>query len=129
MIVLDTSVAVELLLGSRVGQEYSFAAEAEELHAPSLIDIEIIGSLRRLVRLGLADEMRATFAVAQLESWDIVRHDYHPHTRRAWQLRGSVSPYDAIFVALAEYLDVPLWTRDGRLSRSHGHRARIILLQ
>ncbi|MHB8246969.1 MAG: type II toxin-antitoxin system VapC family toxin [Acidimicrobiales bacterium] len=45
--------------------------------------------------------------------------------RRAFQLRVSVSSYDAAYTALAEALDCPLVTRDKRLSRSTGHGARI----
>ena len=44
---------------------------------------------------------------------------------RIWELRNAVSAYDGTYVALAEALDLPLATSDGRLSRSHGHNARI----
>jgi len=36
-----------------------------------------------------------------------------------------VTAYDAAYVALAEFLEVPLITRDARLARSTGHTARI----
>ena len=39
-----------------------------------------------------------------------------------------MTAYDAAYVALAEALDMPLLTCDARLSRSHGHRAKIQLL-
>ena len=55
----------------------------------------------------------------------------HPHDillPRIWELRRSVTAYDAAYVALAEALDAPLLTRDGKLARSHGHRARIELV-
>ena len=39
-----------------------------------------------------------------------------------------MSAYDAAYVALAEALDVPLLTCDAKLARSHGHRAKILLL-
>jgi predicted nucleic acid-binding protein len=45
-----------------------------------------------------------------------------------WALRGSMTAYDATYVALAEGLDAVLLTCDGKLSRAHGHRARIELL-
>jgi predicted nucleic acid-binding protein len=47
---------------------------------------------------------------------------------RIWELRRSISAYDAAYVALAEVLGAPLLTRDARLGRSHGHRARIELI-
>jgi predicted nucleic acid-binding protein len=42
-----------------------------------------------------------------------------------WSLRHNVTTYDAAYIALAEALDIPLLTRDARLSRSSGHTARI----
>jgi predicted nucleic acid-binding protein len=45
-----------------------------------------------------------------------------------WQLRAAVTAYDAVYLALAEGLDAPLLTCDAKLSRSHGHRARIEFL-
>jgi len=40
-------------------------------------------------------------------------------------LRDSLTAYDAAYVALAEGLQAPLLTCDARLGRSHGHQARI----
>ena len=48
-----------------------------------------------------------------------------PHARlaaRAWDLRGAVTYYDAVCVALAELLAVPLVTVDSRLARAPGPR-------
>ncbi len=47
---------------------------------------------------------------------------------RAFELRDSVSFYDALYVALAEELDLPLLTLDARIARAHGHRARVELI-
>ncbi len=46
-------------------------------------------------------------------------------TRRIFALRHSLSAYDAAYVAVAESIEAPLLTADGRLSRAHGHRARV----
>lgn len=42
-----------------------------------------------------------------------------------WSFRRNITAYDAGYVALAESLNVPLLTRDRRLSRASGHAARI----
>lgn len=47
---------------------------------------------------------------------------------RAWELRHNLTAYDAVYVALAEYLDAPLLTRDRRLANAPGHFARIDLI-
>jgi predicted nucleic acid-binding protein len=39
---------------------------------------------------------------------------------RVWSLQHNVTPYDAWYVALAEYLEVPLATCDARLARANG---------
>jgi len=57
---------------------------------------------------------------------DAGRGGEHPAPRlrragdRGWELRGSVTAYDACYVALAEGLDAPLATIDVRLSCAPG---------
>ena len=47
---------------------------------------------------------------------------------RCWELRHAVTMYDAAYVALAEALQVPLVTTDGRLSRAAGPRCTFEVL-
>lgn len=47
---------------------------------------------------------------------------------RCWELRDNLTPYDALYVALAERHDADLVTADARLARSPGPRCRIELL-
>jgi predicted nucleic acid-binding protein len=101
----------------------------EDLHAPHLIDVEFAQVLRRLTRSAALSSDLAQQALDDLRDLALERH---PHTLllpRIWQLRDSVSAYDAAYIALAEGLDAPLATCDTRLSRSHGHRASIQLLR
>jgi len=51
---------------------------------------------------------------------------YEPFGHRIWELRSSLTTYDAWYVALAEELDAPLATLDGRLTRAHGTRAAFV---
>jgi predicted nucleic acid-binding protein len=48
-----------------------------------------------------------------------------PPPGRALALRHQLSAYDAIYVAMAEVTGATLVTRDARLARATGHRARI----
>jgi predicted nucleic acid-binding protein len=59
----------------------------------------------------------------------VERYPHLPLLGRAWQLRDSVSAHDAQHVALAELLDVPLVTADGRLARAPGLRCTVDLLR
>lgn len=127
MIVIDASALLELLLKTSRAQGVGarvFAAD-ERLHAPHLLDVEIAQALRRLVRLAGLTSERAEQALDDLEHMFIERHAHRDLVPRIWQLRRSLTAYDAAYVVLAEALDAPLLTCDAKLGRSHGHRARI----
>lgn len=121
-VVVDASAIVDALLGRR---HVAFRLRGLDLHAPVSIDAEVLHSFRRnWVAKQLTDEA-AQFAIAFFRSVAITRHAVEPFVERMWALRHNHTAYDAGYVALAESLDVPLLTRDARLSRSSGHAARI----
>ena len=60
---------------------------------------------------------------------NIKRSEHKDLQERVWTLRDSVTAYDAAYVVLAEILDAPLITCDSKLARSHGHKARIELVE
>ena len=131
MIVIDASAVLELLLRTeRGGQVEARVFEAEEaLAAPHLLDVEVAQALRRLVALKQLSRPRA---VQSLHDYADLRIERFPHLDllpRIWQLRDSMSAYDAVYVALTEALEVSLLTCDGKLGRSHGHRASIELFE
>lgn len=91
----------------------------ETIHAPHLIDAELGNVLRRHV---LREDMKVDHAAKVLrEAPPLVDHRYS-HTgaiaTAAWKLRENVTFYDAIYVALAAALAVPLMTADGPLTRA-----------
>lgn len=127
MIVIDASVLLELLLRTDRAEAIEARALApdERLHAPNLLDVEIAQALRRLVQLREITPGRAQEVFDDHKGLVIERSAHQILLPRIWQLRESVTAYDAAYVALAEALNVPLLTCDARLGRSHGHRARI----
>jgi predicted nucleic acid-binding protein len=84
--------------------------------------------LRRLTRLKEISTARAHQALQDYRGLLVERAAHQPLLDRIWQLRDSMTAYDGAYVALAEVLNAPLLTCDGRLARSHGHRATIELL-
>jgi predicted nucleic acid-binding protein len=130
MIVLDASSAVDLVLGLGAHERLrSRAAPPETLHAPHLIDLEVISAMRRRV---LRKELTAERAREAIEDFNDLVLTRYPHTtlrERIWALRHNVSAFDAAYVALAESLDAPLITSDGRLADVPGARARVEVLR
>jgi len=128
--VVDASALLELLLqtprGARV--ESRLFGDGDELHAPHLVDVEVVQALRRLVRLREVSSGRADEAIADLGDLDLHRHAHVDLLDRAWKLRDNISAYDAMYVALAEAIGAPLVTCDGPLTGASGHRARIELV-
>lgn len=130
MLVLDASVALELMLRSAKGAlaNRTIMHEGEALHAPHLIDIEFTHTLRRMAREKEIDSAAAQRTLDDFLDLDLRRHAHTTFLPRIWELRNALSAYDAVYVVLAESLAAPLLTCDGRLSRSHGHRADIRLI-
>ena len=128
MIVLDSSAVVDLLAGGR--ERASWVADRisgpDALAAPHLVDVEVIGALRRLVNAGHVSSGEADRAVSDLLQLDLERYPHVDLVERAWSLRDRLSMGDAIFVSLAEALAAPLVTTDRRLARTHGVDAEII---
>jgi predicted nucleic acid-binding protein len=130
VIVLDASAAIEWLLrtpsGIKIDQR--LFARPLALCAPHLLDVEVAQVLRRYVRTGALTALRGEEALADLADLAIHRYPHDVLVPRAWQLRVALTAYDAVYVALAELLDVPLVTCDRRIASASGHRAAIDLM-
>jgi predicted nucleic acid-binding protein len=122
VIVLDASAAVAALLND--GQARRLVAE-EALHAPHLIDAEVVSALRRLVAAGTLSDEDGHRCVETWSRTGLIRYAAGPLLSRVWELRGGLSAYDAMYVALAEGLECALVTVDARLSRAPGSRCTV----
>ena len=131
MIVVDASIAAEILLG-RAGAasalERLFGRD-EDLHAPELFDAEVAHVIRGAWLDDDIGDEAGGLAISFLRAFPLHRHPHEPLLDRVWALRQNVTAYDATYVALAELLDAPLITRDARLARSSGHTARIEFIE
>lgn len=126
MIVVDSAAVVDALAAAPGSDGLRAYLAAEDLHAPSLLDFEIVSALRGLTLRGELSATRAQDLLTDFEDLTIQRWpSADALRRRAFQLRDTISDYDAAYIALAEALDCPLLTHDARLARSTGHDARI----
>jgi predicted nucleic acid-binding protein len=115
MRVVDASVVAQLLLEpADVALRERFFADRNA--APHVLDPEVVHVIRRHKLGGRISPEHGRVAVDYLARLPILRHDHRWLLRRAWQLHVGVSAYDAVYVALAEALEVALWTRDQRLA-------------
>jgi predicted nucleic acid-binding protein len=130
VIVVDASALLEALLrtpGVEAVEDRLFAA-GQTIHAPHLLDVEVAQVIRRYATRGEIEVARGRLALADLADLPLRRYPHDFMLPRIWDLRNSLTAYDAVYVALAEALDAPLLTRDRRLAGAAGHRARVELV-
>jgi predicted nucleic acid-binding protein len=130
MPVVDASVLTEYLGDAERAEpaRRRLVADRSSLWAPHLVDAEVGHALRRGVRRGEIGAAAAQVAMEDLIAMPLRRVRHRELVPRAWELRGNVSFYDALYVALAELLEHPLVTFDGRLARASGIRAEVEVL-
>jgi predicted nucleic acid-binding protein len=130
VIVLDASAAIEWLFrtskGLKIDQRIS--PPSESLHAPHLLDLEVTQVLRRFVRDKAITEHRAQESLDDLADLRLRRYSHDFLLPRVWELRATLTAYDAVYVALAELLDAPLLSCDRRIASASGHRANVEVL-
>jgi predicted nucleic acid-binding protein len=125
VIVLDASAAVAALLND--GQARRLVA-TETIHVPHLVDTEVVSVLRRQVLAGFLIAEEARRALDVWRQLGLIRYAAPPLLERVWELRHTVTPYDATYVALAENLGCALTTADARLAGASGPRCAITVV-
>ena len=130
MIVLDASAAIEWLFrtpkGLKIDQRIS--PPSKSLHAPHLLDLEVTQVLRRFVHDKAITAHRAQESLDDLADLPLSRYPHDFLLPRVWDLRATLTAYDAVYVALAELLDAPLLSCDRRIASASGHRANVEVL-
>ncbi|HEX9683005.1 MAG TPA: type II toxin-antitoxin system VapC family toxin [Acidimicrobiales bacterium] len=126
MIVVDASAAVLGLLND--GEARTMLGE-EAVVCPHLADSEILQTLRSQVLRGDLDARVAERAIGVWGRLGLERVGVRGLLGRIWELRENLSAYDATYVALAETLEIPLVTADGRLGRAPGPRCTISVVR
>lgn len=130
MIVVDASAVLEVLLNTPVAPRIArrFFAARQTLHAPHLLDLEVVHVLRRYWLAGALRHDRGVEALQDLADFPLTRYPHDLFLPRIWELRQNFTAYDAAYLALAETLRAPFVTRDKALASSSGHMARVELI-
>ncbi|MGH2961196.1 MAG: type II toxin-antitoxin system VapC family toxin [Solirubrobacterales bacterium] len=125
---IDTSAVLEVIVTRDPDQRLVAHLDDDgDLHAPHLLDVEILHALRGHLRAGRLSIDRAADVRANFAELTISRYGHELLMERMWQLRDNLSAYDATFVALAELLEAPLVTCDARVAAAPGTAAEVQL--
>jgi len=120
-VVVDSSVLIAALLDSGPQGAWAEGVLASgALHAPELVRAEATNILRRLERAKHVTTAEANAAHDDLMQLDLELFSFDPFAERIWELRHTVTSYDAWYVAVAEALRLPLATLDRKLARASG---------
>jgi predicted nucleic acid-binding protein len=127
--VVDASAVLEVLLNSPAAPAIGsrMFAPGEVLHAPHLIDVEVMQVLRRYSMAKSLSSARARQAFEDYMNIPLERLPHDVLLPRIWELRHNFTAYDAAYVALAEALDAPLVTCDRAIGSAKGHRVNVLL--
>ena len=121
MLIVDASTLYQVLVGTSHAETIrKRLLDDRDQAAPHLIDVEVLGIIRRHFLAGHLDRTAATQAVDDLHDWPGERFGHRALLDRAWELRANVRGWDAMYVALAEALHGTLITTDRRLARVPG---------
>ena len=127
MSVLDASVVVDALVVAGPSGDLGRVEmrRLAELQVPAIFTAEVTSALRDLVQRRALSPIRAATALTEILSVNTMSYPFEPFARRVWELRDSLTVYDAWYVALAERLEAELVTADKRLADASGPRCPV----
>jgi predicted nucleic acid-binding protein len=88
--------------------------------------VEVLSVIGHHLASGALNAEQANGAVDDLLALPITLSPTTPLPRRCWELGSNMTVYDACYVALAETLDVALFTAGARLANSPGARCSFL---
>jgi len=129
-IVVDASAVVALVLTrGAVGRKVHALTDGAYVMAPTMLPFEVTNVIRRQESARLLTHPDAELAWAGLAALDPELWQWSTLAESVWQLRGSITAYDASYVALAQIMNCPLVTCDARLAAMAPATCQVELVQ
>ncbi|MBW8079091.1 MAG: PIN domain-containing protein [Gallionella sp.] len=126
-LVVDSSVIVAALIDT--GSDGVWAEgviDDQGLYAPDLVRVEVTNVLRRLELAKQITTAEANGAHEDVTQLEIEQFPFEPFSGRIWELRHTITSYDAWYVAVAEELGYSLATLDRRLAKAVGPKCSFL---
>jgi predicted nucleic acid-binding protein len=117
VIVIDASAILEILGRTAAGLELEKALTDLDLHAPHVIDLEVINAVRRWETLKVVKRAEAMDVLEAFRAFRITRYSHTPLLDSIWALRHNLTACDAAYLALARALGAELVTMDSGLGK------------
>jgi predicted nucleic acid-binding protein len=117
-VVIDASALVDLLLADVLGDAVAARISGTVLHGPAHLDAEVLSALGRMNRSGDIQDHAVRAMIDRLLDAPVVRHPLAGLLPGAWKKGAKLRLADAIYVELAESLNIRLVTTDKRLRSS-----------
>jgi predicted nucleic acid-binding protein len=118
IVVIDASAMVDALVGNDPAPGLPAVLTEEELHAPALLDFEVASALRGHLLGARLEAVRASEALEDYGALTIERYNMTDLLADLIRLRHNFTVYDAAYIVLAQALDAPLVTVDGKLAEA-----------
>ncbi len=130
--VVDASAIVDLLIGDDSPRRRAVKSRltgGDAFFAPAHLDVEVLSALRGLARKNQTITEDGPQLVAVMSRLPIRRLLLtHQLSLRVWELRHTMTTYDAGYVAVAEELAAPLLTCDAKHLAATGPRCAVELI-
>jgi predicted nucleic acid-binding protein len=119
-------IVAALVDGGPVGGWAERIVAGGTVYVPELALVEASNVLRRLERSRQISSAEANAAYEDLTDLHVELCSFESVAERVWELRHSMTSYDAWYVAVAEALQLPLATLDRRLARTKNLRCAFV---
>jgi predicted nucleic acid-binding protein len=131
-VIVDASVVVKWFTTEALHEEARrLLTQSEPLLAPDILAVELANAMWAKTRRGEIDAPEAERAIAAVSGRGLPElRASAPLMLRAFELARTVDHpvYDCVYLALAEALQMPLVTADGRFAAAAQHHGPITLL-